>query len=51
MVELLFFADGGIVERVSARGERPSVGPMDKSMGMKDFQVLTNRNLRCFESA
>jgi hypothetical protein len=49
MVQLLFFAQSWIFERAFARWQRASVRAMDQTMGMQDFQILPDSDLRSLE--
>ena len=51
MMQLFFFAQRGIFERAFARRQGAAMRAMDQSMGVKDFEILANRNLRGFELA
>src|SRR5215469_14931410 len=51
MVQLLFFTQRRIFERSFARRQRAAVRAVNQSVGMQDFEVFANRNLRGFEFA
>jgi len=51
MVKLFFFAQCRIFERSFARWQSAPVCAVDESVGMQDFEILANRNLRGFEMA
>ena len=50
-VQLLFFSKRGVFERTLARGQGPAVSAVHETVGMQDFEILANRNLRGFEMA
>jgi len=51
MVEFFFFAERGIFESAIARGERAAVRAVNEAVGVKDFEILANRDLRGVELA
>jgi hypothetical protein len=50
-MKLFLLTQCWIFQRTLPRGQRAAVGAMDESMGMQDFQILSDRNLRGFELA
>ena len=50
-VEFFLFAERGIFERALARGQSSAVSAVHETVGMQDFEILANRNLRGFEMA
>ena len=51
MVQLFFFAQGGIFERALAGGESSAVRAVHQAVRVQDLEVFANRNLRGFELA
>jgi hypothetical protein len=50
-VKLFFFSERGVFESALARGQGSAVSAVDETVGMQDFEILANRNLRGFEMA
>ncbi len=50
-VEFFFFSKRGVFERALARRQGSAVSAVHETVGMQDFEILANRNLRGFEMA
>ncbi len=50
-VQFFFFAQRGIFERALARRQSSAMSAVDETVGVQDFKILANRNLRGFEMA
>jgi len=50
-VKFFFFSERGVFERTLARGQSAAVSAVHQTVGMQDFEILANRNLRGFEMA
>src|SRR5207245_8890587 len=50
-VKFFLLAQRGIFESTFPCGKRAAVGAMDQAVGVQDFEILANRDLRRFESA
>jgi len=48
-MQFFLFAQRGIFERALTRGQSSAMSAVDETVGVQDFEVLANRNLRGFE--